>query len=92
MQLVELLRATKMKQRLRAARKAFAERFPLQDHLWTQWLEDAMEDLGDGVTQSELLELAGLAVCDYVSCNLWVQYLSCAPVVDSIAVVLAACM
>lgn len=44
--------------------------FPLSEHLWLQWLEDAAET-GEG----SMPALFDLAVQDYLSVPIWQQYL-----------------
>jgi hypothetical protein len=77
-QLVSVLSQHGMKHRLRAAREALAARFPLPEHLWTPWLNDAISDLGEIVTPEELVALAKRSTEDYLSCPLWQNYLQCA--------------
>ena len=83
-QLIEVLSHANMPRRLAAARTAFAAAFPLSEPLWAAWLEAAVGQVASGdMDAEELLRLAQRATQDYLSCNLWQTYLSCAPAVGA---------
>ena len=81
MQLVNVLSKNHIAQRLKAAREAFAARFPLPEALWLEWLQDEVAAFKAGRTEApELLALAGRAVKDYLSVPLELLRLQCDPV------------
>lgn len=76
LQYIGVLRKCKMRERLRTARQAMQERFPLTDDLWLDWLADEREG---GAEPSHMTQLYDLAVGDYLSIPLWEDYVRCAP-------------
>mmetsp|Transcript_8272 Transcript_8272/g.19831 ORF Transcript_8272/g.19831 Transcript_8272/m.19831 type:complete len:469 (-) Transcript_8272:1656-3062(-) len=88
---ISLLRKCKLSQRLRNARVAMREIYPLSIQMWQEWLEDETEALqaklaavasGDEVDQDELeedrdftLQLFEAATSEYLSVDLWLSYL-----------------
>ena len=71
LQYITVLRKGKLKERLKGARRAMQERFPLTEQLWTEWLDD--EALAS--TPTEMAQLFELAIGDYLSVPLWRKYL-----------------
>lgn len=77
LQLVDLLSQHKVRERLRNAREAFAAQFPLTEQLWLAWIADTLDEVAQGTVTSEaLLSLAEQSLQDYLSVNLWQQYLT----------------
>jgi hypothetical protein len=75
-QFVELLQKFKLRERLRTAREAFAQKFPLHERLWLAWVSDACNELAENIIQlEEVLALAQRAVQDYQTAGLWHQLL-----------------
>lgn len=62
-----------MRARLKEARQAMQERFPLGERLWMDWLEDECAEKRKDV--ESILELFELAVKGYLSVQLWTIYL-----------------
>ncbi|BDA40979.1 Squamous cell carcinoma antigen recognized by T-cells 3 [Coccomyxa sp. Obi] len=73
LQYITVLRKNKMRARLKEARRSMQERFPLGEKLWLDWLEDECAEKRKDV--EAILELFELAVKDYLSVQLWMQYL-----------------
>jgi len=73
-QYIALLRKAKLKERLKAARRAMQEHYPLTEQLWAEWLADE----APATPRPHMLQLFQLAVADYLSIPLWRQYLECA--------------
>ena len=71
LQYISLLRRAGLKERLKAARRAMHEHFPMTEALWIEWLGD--EAPGGGVQHT--VQLYELAVGDYLSVPVWVSYL-----------------
>lgn len=63
-----------MRERLRSARQAMHERFPLTESLWFDWINDELEDVSDADDIPRLQELFETAVKDYFSLAIWLQY------------------
>lgn len=64
-----------MKARLASARQAMHSRFPLTEHLWTEWLDDEIAASTTEAKCKETEKLFSLAVQDYLSIPLWARYL-----------------
>ena len=75
LQYIALLRKSKMKSRLHTARKAMQTRFPLAEPLWLEWLEDEQAGLRSSDDTRAVESLFELAVQDYASVDIWLQYL-----------------
>lgn len=73
LQYITVLRKNNMRARLKEARRAMQERFPLGERLWLDWLEDECAEKRKDV--DAILELFELAVRDYLSVQLWTIYL-----------------
>jgi squamous cell carcinoma antigen recognized by T-cells 3 len=70
-QYIAVLRKGKLKERLKAARRAMQERFPLTEQLWTEWLDDEVS----GSSAAEMTQLHEMSVGDYLSVPLWRRHL-----------------
>lgn len=82
LQLVAVLRKLKMTVRLKDARETFAAKFPMHEHLWLDWISDALAEASGGRIQyPEVLLLAQRALLDYNTASLWQQFLECGPLV-----------
>jgi hypothetical protein len=64
-----------MRERLGEARQTMNERFPLTEALWLDWISDALDVLDGPDDIPAIEELFSKAVKDYLSIELWVQYL-----------------
>ncbi|GAB4820618.1 hypothetical protein N2152v2_007664 [Parachlorella kessleri] len=74
-QYLEVLRRCGMKERLREARHAMAALFPLSESLWLDWVGDELEGLAGEEDIPRIARLLEASVGDYLSINLWLQYL-----------------
>eukprot|EP00193_Tetraselmis_chui_P021607 CAMPEP_0177787056 /NCGR_PEP_ID=MMETSP0491_2-20121128/21264_1 /TAXON_ID=63592 /ORGANISM="Tetraselmis chuii, Strain PLY429" /LENGTH=855 /DNA_ID=CAMNT_0019308331 /DNA_START=131 /DNA_END=2698 /DNA_ORIENTATION=- len=88
---IELLRKVKLARRLRSARQALRELFPLSLEMWQQWIEDesaALKERGVGKEGEDsdddeeveedkelLVELYEAATAEYLSVELWLSFL-----------------
>ncbi|KAK9853378.1 hypothetical protein WJX84_010588 [Apatococcus fuscideae] len=72
LQYIELLRRSKLTAKLRAARTAMQERFPLTETLWLEWLED---EVAAGTDFADMQSLYKKATKDYLSVAIWESYL-----------------
>lgn len=70
-QYITLLRKAKLRERLKAARRAMQELFPLTEQLWVEWLDDE----APSTPCAEMIKLFELAVGDYLSIPIWRKYL-----------------
>lgn len=70
-QYVSALRRAKLSERLKAARRAMHEYFPMTEDLWFEWLDDEV-DACDISGSSQIFELA---IGDYISTGIWLRYL-----------------
>jgi hypothetical protein len=71
LQYIAVLRKGKLKERLKGARRAMQERFPLTEQLWTEWLDDE----SSASSPEETTQLFQMAIGDYLSVPLWRKYL-----------------
>ena len=75
-QLVAVLRKHKMRVRLKDARETFAAKFPMHEHLWLDWITDALAEAAGGRMQyPEVVLLAQRALLDYNTASLWQRLL-----------------
>ncbi len=82
--LVGVLRRCGVHERLAEARRAMAERFPLEERLWLEWLEDEAGGAGGAAAPRErLAALFEAAVGDYLSVPVWLRYLEWARGADA---------
>lgn len=71
MQHISLLRQTSLRQRLREARSAMADLFPLTETMWSEWIADELEMVEDHADMERIKQLTARAVRDYLSVGLW---------------------
>ena len=74
-QLIEVLRRCRMRERLREARRAMQARFPLTEALWAEWAADEIEAAQGPEDVQRIQALFEDAVQDYLSIPLWCQYI-----------------
>jgi hypothetical protein len=74
-QLISRLSMLNLPARLEAARRACAARFPMQEEEWSAWIQESMNSIQDDRDAHRLLQLTRQALVDYLSVNLWQQYL-----------------
>ena len=72
---MDLLRKTKLRERLHDAHEAMAAVFPLSAQLWSDWVNDEIERLAEPEDVDNIAQLFTRAVRDYLSVGLWVSYL-----------------
>lgn len=75
LQLINTLRRCKLKARLSEARQRMQKLFPLNEHLWLDWINDSMASISTEADAEALKQLFQLATQDYVSVNIWESYL-----------------
>ncbi|GMH32232.1 hypothetical protein BSKO_00066 [Bryopsis sp. KO-2023] len=84
---IALLVKSKLFNKAQIARKAMQSQFPLSEELWMELLEAEMELAQTSNDLVELMALFDLAVKDYLSVDLWNQYLEftigCIPAVTN---------
>lgn len=71
---VSLLRACRLREKLREARTAFHQAYPLTENMWLEWIEDeseALETMEDVVRLEALLQKSH---GDYMSVSLWKEH------------------
>ena len=73
-QYVTLLRACRLREKLREARVAFHEAYPLTEALWLEWIEDESEALETMEDVERLEALLGESHGDYLSVSLWKEH------------------
>ncbi|KAI8643790.1 hypothetical protein BD408DRAFT_414217 [Parasitella parasitica] len=70
---IELLNQLDLQEQLEEARLAMHDIYPLTERLWLDWINDAKKDTSvEG--QTKLLSLYNLAEQDYLSINIWKDY------------------
>ena len=72
---ISKLRECRLWQRARVARQAMQQRFPLTEALWLEWLANEIGEAGSQQDIDDIAKLFELAVDDYLSVDLWIQYL-----------------
>ncbi|KAK9810066.1 hypothetical protein WJX72_004227 [[Myrmecia] bisecta] len=75
LQYIAALRKCKLRQKVRTARRAMQQAFPLAEPLWLEWLADEQAEARSAEAKAELEQLFELAVGDYLSVNIWAAYL-----------------
>lgn len=70
-QYIALLRRANLKERLKTARRAMHQHFPMTEELWLEWVADE----GPGAELPHMAQLYELAVADYLSVPVWRSYL-----------------
>lgn len=73
-----MLRKCRLRERLRAARAAMQQQFPLSEQLWLEWLDDEAAAAKSPKAVVAVEKLFESAVQDYLSIALWAKYLGCA--------------
>ena len=75
-QYIATLKRCRMGARLESARRAMADRYPLPEGLWLDWLADAAAAAAKGeVSRDAVTALFDAAVGDYLSIPVWRAYL-----------------
>ena len=74
MQYIELLRSARLATKLRTARTAMQDKFPLTEALWLDWLND---ESAAGSDWEYMQGLFNKATQDYLSVSIWENYLRC---------------
>jgi hypothetical protein len=74
-QLIEVLRTAKLKERLRAARQRMHALFPFNETQWLDWINDEMDSISSNEDIEQIKHMFQLAMDDYVSVSLWESYL-----------------
>ena len=72
---VALLRTCRLREKLREARYAFQEVYPLTENMWLEWVEDESEALE---TMDDVVQLEALlwkSHDDYMSVSLWKEHI-----------------
>lgn len=73
-QYIGVLRKCRLRERLRGARAAMQQQFPLSKALWLEWLDDEAA-AAKGLKALLLEKLFEAAVQDYLSIAIWAKYL-----------------
>lgn len=74
-ELVSLLRSQGELDLLRNARQKMSEIFPLTPQLWLEWIKDEIKVIGEtGQDKRSIIELFERALKDYVSVEIWFEY------------------
>lgn len=68
-----------MTTRLKAARRAMQQLFPLTEDLWVEWLSDEQSAAHSAEDILEVRRLYNLAVQDYLSLPIWQKFLRLIP-------------
>lgn len=79
---VSLLRRCGMKERLRDARHAMHELFPMSESMWLEWIHDEMERANEKEDLDKIEELFEKSHHDYLSVELWCQHIECVDILD----------
>ncbi|XP_057742435.1 uncharacterized protein LOC130960918 [Arachis stenosperma] len=76
-QYIKLLRKMGDVEKLRAAREAMSELFPLSPAMWQEWIKDELSLNTDSQDSSSVIvKLYERAVFDYMSVSLWCDYIN----------------
>ena len=76
LQYVNLLRKCKLRGKLRTAREAMQQQYPLTEQLWLEWLQDEVASAKAGTKAIEQIQtLFQMAVKDYLSVPIWKAYI-----------------
>ena len=71
---VSLLRACRLREKLREARAAFQRAYPLTENMWLEWVEDESEALETMEDVARLETLLQKSHEDYLSVSLWKEH------------------
>lgn len=74
-ELIAVLRRCRMKERLREARMAMHERFPMNESLWLDWITDELDAVSCEDDVPGVLALLEESHKDYLSVPLWIQHI-----------------
>eukprot|EP00882_Tetradesmus_deserticola_P018726 GHRQ01020111.1.p1 GENE.GHRQ01020111.1~~GHRQ01020111.1.p1 ORF type:complete len:179 (+),score=84.90 GHRQ01020111.1:151-687(+) len=74
-QLIQVLRKCKLRERLRQARQRMHDLFPFNENQWMDWINDEMAAISSQDDIDRIKALFQLAVQDYVSVPIWESYL-----------------
>ncbi|XP_071945304.1 squamous cell carcinoma antigen recognized by T-cells 3-like [Antedon mediterranea] len=72
--LIKFLKESGELEKLRDARNAMAQIFPLTEELWLEWVQDEIKLASTEHEKKAVLELLDRAVSDYLSVSLWLEY------------------
>ncbi|CAD7704932.1 unnamed protein product [Ostreobium quekettii] len=72
---INKLKECKLRPKARAARHAMQKLFPLTEALWVEWLADEIEEANSMQDAESITKLFELAVEDYLSVDMWKQFL-----------------
>lgn len=75
MQLIQVLRKCKLRERLRQARQRMHDLFPFNESQWMDWINDEMAAISSQDDIDRIKALFHVAVQDYISVPLWESYL-----------------
>ena len=75
LQYIGLLRKCNLRQKLRIAREAMHEHYPLTEQLWLEWIQDEMGSADSVATKKQIDQLFQKAVQDYLSVPIWKAYI-----------------
>ncbi|WIA33569.1 hypothetical protein OEZ86_006693 [Tetradesmus obliquus] len=81
-QLIQLLRKCKLRERLRQARQLMHDLFPFNESQWMDWINDEMAAISSQDDIDRIKALFQVAVQDYISVPLWESYLEFLKAVD----------
>eukprot|EP00775_Hariotina_reticulata_P001716 gene1716-2059_t len=82
-QLIDVLRTAKLKERLRTARQRMHALFPFNETQWMDWINDEMDGISSNQDVEQIKQMFQLAMDDYVSVSLWESYLEFLQAADS---------
>lgn len=71
---VSLLRTCRLREKLREARTAFQQAYPLTENMWLEWIEDESEALETMEDVTRLEALLRKSHGDYMSVSLWEEH------------------
>ncbi|KAF6257164.1 hypothetical protein COO60DRAFT_1271527 [Scenedesmus sp. NREL 46B-D3] len=81
-QLIQVLRKCKLRERLRQARQRMHDLFPFNENQWMDWINDEMAAISSQDDIERIKALFQLAVQDYISVPIWESYLEFLKAVD----------
>lgn len=73
--LINLLSKMGELERLRTARENMSQNYPLSPELWRSWMQDEIKLAVTPEEKSSVIELCERAVNDYLSVEIWLEYL-----------------
>lgn len=75
LQYIGVLRKCKLREKLRTAREAMHEHYPLTEQLWLEWLQDETSSAHSAASKKQIDQLFQKAVQDYLSVPIWQAYI-----------------